>query len=137
MRRGVGSDIGDERRPRVAILSYSDGLHDARSQRLARTLRSAGSDVVVYARAQRGLPPAEYVDGTLVRRVVVGFAPPLRVMLGALNDARLSDPHSRLALLLVPLVVPTVAFLWLLGVLSMLGDDNRAAPTTTRGWFAP
>src|SRR4051812_39403149 len=115
MTPGPGSDTGEQRRRRVAILSYSDGLHDARSQRLARTLRSAGNEVVVYARAQRGLPPEEFVDGTLVRRVVVGFAPPLSVMLGALNDARRSGPHSRLALLLAPLVLPTVAFLWLLG----------------------
>jgi glycosyltransferase involved in cell wall biosynthesis len=133
MSGGRRSDLRTKTGRRVAILSYSDGLHDARSLRLARTLRSNGHDVVIYARATRGLPPLEYVEGTPVHRIAVGFVPPVRVLIDAVDEARRAGSHPRLALLLAPMIAPAVTFLWLLGVLSMLGANDRI-PHARPGW---
>lgn len=47
----------------IAYLSYSDGLHDARTFRMARTAVEAGYAVTVYARWYPGLPVVERRDG--------------------------------------------------------------------------
>jgi glycosyltransferase involved in cell wall biosynthesis len=59
----------DPERPlRIAFLSYSSGVYDARTIRMARSAVEAGHDVVVYARLQGGLPAVEQRDGYLVIR---------------------------------------------------------------------
>jgi glycosyltransferase involved in cell wall biosynthesis len=89
--------------------------------------------VVIYARATRGLPPLEYVEGTPIRRIVVGFVPPIGALIEALDEARRAGSHPGLILLLAPVIAPVVAFLWLLGVLSMLGANDRI-PHGRPGW---
>ncbi len=49
--------------PRLAILSFSIGEYDARSQRVARSAIAAGYDVTMYARWTPGLPLVEQRDG--------------------------------------------------------------------------
>jgi glycosyltransferase involved in cell wall biosynthesis len=48
---------------RVAYLSYSSGIYDARTFRMARSAIEAGAEVTVYARWQPGLPLVEQHDG--------------------------------------------------------------------------
>jgi glycosyltransferase involved in cell wall biosynthesis len=48
---------------RVAYLSYSSGIYDARTFRMARSAVEAGDDVTVYARWEPGLPLVEQHDG--------------------------------------------------------------------------
>jgi glycosyltransferase involved in cell wall biosynthesis len=48
---------------RVAYLSYSSGLYDARTFRMARSAIEAGAEVTVYARWEPGLPLVEQHDG--------------------------------------------------------------------------
>ena len=49
--------------PRIAYLSYSSGLFDARTFRMARWAVAAGFEVTVYARWEPGLPFVEERDG--------------------------------------------------------------------------
>jgi glycosyltransferase involved in cell wall biosynthesis len=65
-------------RPRLAILSYSNGKFDARTRRVARSSGEAGFDVVAYARWEPGLPFEETIDGLRVVRapIVVRMAIP-------------------------------------------------------------
>jgi glycosyltransferase involved in cell wall biosynthesis len=48
---------------RVAYLSYSSGIYDARTLRMARSAIEAGAEVTVYARWEPGLPLVEQHDG--------------------------------------------------------------------------
>ena len=48
---------------RVAYLSYSSGIYDARTFRMARSAIEAGDEVTVYARWEPGLPLVEQHDG--------------------------------------------------------------------------
>ena len=48
---------------RVAYLSYSSGIYDARTIRMARSAIEAGAEVTVYARWEPGLPLVEQHDG--------------------------------------------------------------------------
>jgi glycosyltransferase involved in cell wall biosynthesis len=48
---------------RVAYLSYSSGIYDARTFRMARSAIEAGAEVTVYARWEPGLPLVEQHDG--------------------------------------------------------------------------
>ena len=57
-----------DRRVRVAYLSYSSGLFDARTFRMARWAAARGFEVTVYARWEPGLPAVEqHEDYRLVR----------------------------------------------------------------------
>jgi glycosyltransferase involved in cell wall biosynthesis len=55
--------------PRIAYLTYSTGEYDGRTQRMARTARAAGYDVIVYARWQQGLALEEQGPGYRIVRV--------------------------------------------------------------------
>ena len=59
------------RRPRIAYFSYSTGIYDARTFRMARTAIRAGYDVIVYARWEPGLPVTEERDGYRLVRAPV------------------------------------------------------------------
>jgi glycosyltransferase involved in cell wall biosynthesis len=50
-------------RRRIAYLSYSSAIYDARTFRMARSAVEAGDDVTVYARWEPGLPLVEEHDG--------------------------------------------------------------------------
>jgi len=65
-------------RPRLAILSYSNGRFDARTRRVARSAEGAGFDVVAYARWEAGLALEEEVEGLRIVRapIVVRMAIP-------------------------------------------------------------
>ena len=67
-------------RPRLAILSYSNGRFDARTRRVAQSAGAAGFDVVAYARWEPGLPLEETIDGFRVHRLA-RFALALKVAL--------------------------------------------------------
>jgi glycosyltransferase involved in cell wall biosynthesis len=54
--------------PRLAILSNSSGVYDARTMRIARSAVQAGYSVTVYARLQDGLPAREDRDGYRIIR---------------------------------------------------------------------
>lgn len=56
------------RRPRIAYLSYSSGLYDARTFRMARWAADHGFEVTIYARWDPGLPLVEEHDGYRVIR---------------------------------------------------------------------
>jgi glycosyltransferase involved in cell wall biosynthesis len=58
-------------RPRLAILSYSNGRFDARTRRVARSAEEAGFDVVAYARWEPGLPFEETVEGLRIVRAPI------------------------------------------------------------------
>ncbi len=60
--------VADQRRLRIAYLTYSSGQYDARTLRMARTARAAGYDVTVYARWYPGLPVEEDRDGCRIVR---------------------------------------------------------------------
>jgi glycosyltransferase involved in cell wall biosynthesis len=55
-------------RPRIAFLTYSTGLFDSRTHRMARSAVEAGYGVVIYARWEPGLPYREEVEGLPVVR---------------------------------------------------------------------
>ena len=55
-------------RPRIAFLTYSTGLFDSRTHRMARSAAEAGYGVVIYARWEPGLRFREDVDGFAVVR---------------------------------------------------------------------
>jgi glycosyltransferase involved in cell wall biosynthesis len=55
-------------RPRLAILSYSNGRFDARTRRVAHSAGQAGFDVVAYARWEPGLPFEETLGGLRIVR---------------------------------------------------------------------
>lgn len=55
--------------PRIAYLSYSSGVYDARTFRMARSAIEAGYHVTVYTRWHPGLPPVEERDGYRLIRV--------------------------------------------------------------------
>ena len=56
--------------PRIAFLSYSTALYDARTQRMARSALRAGYRVIVYARWEAGLALEEdHPDGYRIVRV--------------------------------------------------------------------
>jgi glycosyltransferase involved in cell wall biosynthesis len=57
------------RRPRLAYLSFSTGVFDARSIRMARSAVAAGYEVTIYARWEPGLRPIEEGAGYRVVRV--------------------------------------------------------------------
>jgi glycosyltransferase involved in cell wall biosynthesis len=57
------------RRPRLAYLSFSTGVFDARSIRMARSAVAAGYEVTIYARWEPGLRPIEEGVGYRVVRV--------------------------------------------------------------------
>jgi glycosyltransferase involved in cell wall biosynthesis len=57
--------------PRLAILSWSSALYDSRTERLARSARAAGYDVVVYARRDPGTAETTQHEGFRVIRVRV------------------------------------------------------------------
>ena len=65
-------------RPRLAILSYSNGKFDARTRRVAQSAGQAGFEVVAYARWEPGLPLEETIDGLRIVRapIVVRMAIP-------------------------------------------------------------
>jgi glycosyltransferase involved in cell wall biosynthesis len=56
-------------RPRIAFLTYSTGLFDSRTQRMARSAAEAGYGVLIYARWEPGLAVREAVEGFPVVRV--------------------------------------------------------------------
>ena len=58
-------------RPRLAILSYSNGRFDARTRRVAHSAGEAGFDVVAYARWEPGLPFEETVGGLRIVRAPI------------------------------------------------------------------
>jgi hypothetical protein len=58
-------------RPRLAILSYSNGRFDARTRRVARSAEEAGFDVVAYARWEPGVPLEETIDGLRIVRAPI------------------------------------------------------------------
>lgn len=55
-------------RPRIAFLTYSTGLFDSRTHRMARSAVEAGYGVVIYARWEQGLAFEEEVEGFRVVR---------------------------------------------------------------------
>ena len=55
-------------RPRIAFLTYSTGLFDSRTHRMARSAAEAGYGVVIYARWEPGLRFREEVEGFPVVR---------------------------------------------------------------------
>jgi glycosyltransferase involved in cell wall biosynthesis len=55
--------------PRIAYLSFSSGVYDARTLRMARSAIAAGYRVTVYARWEPDLPPIEERDGYRLIRV--------------------------------------------------------------------
>lgn len=55
-------------RPRIAFLTYSTGLFDSRTHRMARSAVDAGYAVVIYARWEPGLRFEEEVEGFRVVR---------------------------------------------------------------------
>jgi glycosyltransferase involved in cell wall biosynthesis len=59
------------RRPRIAYISYSTGIYDARTLRMADAALRAGYDVTVYARWEAGLPVVEERDGFRIIRAPV------------------------------------------------------------------
>jgi len=59
------------RRPRIAYFSYSTGIYDARTFRMASAAIRAGYEVTVYARWEAGLPVAEERDGFRLVRAPV------------------------------------------------------------------
>jgi len=60
-------------RPRLAILSYSNGRFDARTRRVARSAVGAGFDVVAYARWEPGLPLEETLGGLRIVRAPIDW----------------------------------------------------------------
>ncbi|HSW43442.1 MAG TPA: hypothetical protein VLM76_13110, partial [Patescibacteria group bacterium] len=60
-------------RPRLAILSYSNGRFDARTRRVATSAGEAGLDVVVYARWEPGLPLEENLGGLHIVRAPIDW----------------------------------------------------------------
>lgn len=58
-------------RPRLAILSYSNGRFDARTRRVAQSAGEVGFDVVAYARWEPGLPFEETVEGLRIVRAPI------------------------------------------------------------------
>ncbi len=69
MRRDGAHDA--TRRPRIAYISYSTGIYDARTFRMAGAALRAGYDVTVYARWEAGLPVVEERDGYRLVRAPV------------------------------------------------------------------
>jgi glycosyltransferase involved in cell wall biosynthesis len=55
-------------RPRIAFLTYSTGLFDSRTHRMARSAAEAGYAAVIYARWEPGLAFEEEVEGFRVVR---------------------------------------------------------------------
>jgi glycosyltransferase involved in cell wall biosynthesis len=66
---GDDGHLAGPARPRLAILSFSSGVFDARSFRLARSALDAGYEVTIYARLEPGLPAVEQRDGYRLVRV--------------------------------------------------------------------
>lgn len=69
-------------RPRLAILSYSNGRFDARMRRVAHSAGQAGFDVVAYARWEPGLLLEETLGGLRIVRAPIDWrlaVPGLRV----------------------------------------------------------
>lgn len=60
-------------RPRLAILSYSNGRFDARTRRVATSAGEAGLDVVVYARWEPGLPFEDSLGGLRIVRAPIDW----------------------------------------------------------------
>lgn len=60
-------------RPRLAILSYSNGRFDARTRRVATSAGEAGFDVVAYARWEPGLPLEEDLGGLRIVRAPIDW----------------------------------------------------------------
>jgi len=60
-------------RPRLAILSYSNGRFDARTRRVAHSAGQAGFDVVAYARWEPGLMLEETLGGLRIVRAPIDW----------------------------------------------------------------
>ena len=56
---------------RIAYLSYSTGVFDSRTQRMARSAVAAGYRVVVYARWEPGVPLESTFPEFTIRRAPV------------------------------------------------------------------
>lgn len=78
-KRGRGPGQGDEAAPlpqRITFVLPSSGEFDARTRRMALGLGERGHDVLVIARAERGLPDREALaPGVALCRVDAGSAP--------------------------------------------------------------
>jgi glycosyltransferase involved in cell wall biosynthesis len=107
-------------RPRLAILSYSNGRFDARTRRVAQSAGGAGFDVVAYARWEPGLPFEETVEGLRIVRapIVVRTAIP-----GLRRSGRREIARLRAVAAAAPVAAPAPT-----RTASAAGGDARRRP---------